>query len=126
MPRVGPKVATWQTVRMCPCCGYRGAELQGASGQREVTCGSCGGDLYTRPPRSYAEMEEIPDDDASSLEPVWLEAIPAAVLGDSVFEAAVTRRRAPRRVWGLVWKGMALIGFGFALGAACWSAFGTM
>ncbi len=82
--------------------------------------------MYSRPPRSYAEMEEIPDDDASSLEPVWLDAIPAAVLGDTVFEAAIVREPARGKAWGLAWRVAALVGIGFALGAGFWSAFGTI
>jgi hypothetical protein len=41
--------------KACLACGYRGPSLQGRT--RAVRCPSCGADLYSRPPRSYAELE---------------------------------------------------------------------
>lgn len=42
--------------RMCLSCGYDGLELQ--RGQPSCwTCPECHADLYSRPPRSYAELE---------------------------------------------------------------------
>ena len=38
-------------------CGYRGRELQGRRGQERLACPRCCQDLYTRPARTYAEME---------------------------------------------------------------------
>lgn len=111
---------------MCPCCGHRGLELQGASGQRALRCERCGGDLYTRPPRSYAEMEGIPDDDVSSMEPMWLDAIPAAVLGDDALEIVRPLERPGFGVWRLAGWGLGLITVGFVLGAVCWATFGTL
>ena len=45
--------------RMCPECGFRGRGLQGDRGLFIVECPSCGGDLYSRRARSYAEMEGL-------------------------------------------------------------------
>lgn len=58
MPRVHPGRSRLM-VRMCPRCGYDGAEMQGEAGRRRYECPLCRGDLYTRPPRSYAEMEGL-------------------------------------------------------------------
>ena len=41
--------------KTCLACGYRGPSLQGPD--RAVRCPSCGEDHYSRPPRSYAELE---------------------------------------------------------------------
>lgn len=46
-------------VRMCPRCGHDGRELQGEAGLRLLSCPNCHGDMYSRPPRSYAEMEGL-------------------------------------------------------------------
>ncbi|MFM9994759.1 MAG: hypothetical protein ACKVU4_03035 [Phycisphaerales bacterium] len=53
--------------RMCLGCGYRGPELQGPRGLTEVWCPECGEDLYSRPPRSYSELEGF----AEAEEPLW-------------------------------------------------------
>lgn len=45
--------------RMCLGCGYRGPELQGPHGLTEVWCPECGEDLYSRPARSYRELEGL-------------------------------------------------------------------
>lgn len=52
-----------QTRRMCLHCGYRGRELQVPGWDRVAHCPGCDGDLYTRAPMTYAQMEgldEIP------------------------------------------------------------------
>lgn len=41
--------------RRCVYCGYAGMAIQ--LGAETVACPSCGGDLYSRPPRTYLEME---------------------------------------------------------------------
>ncbi len=71
-------------------------------------------------------MEGIPDDDVSSMEPVWLEAIPAAVLGEMSADCAVARASTRRSLWRFVMWGGGLVVVGFALGATFWAAFGTM
>lgn len=48
-----------QTRRMCLHCGYRGRELQGPGWDRVAHCPSCDGDLYTRAPMTYAQMEGL-------------------------------------------------------------------
>jgi len=45
--------------RVCLTCGYRGAELQREGSAAAFVCPRCGQDLYTRPARSYAEMEGL-------------------------------------------------------------------
>ena len=40
-------------------CGYRGAEVQSGYPVEVFVCPGCGCDLYTRPPRSFAEMEGV-------------------------------------------------------------------
>ncbi len=42
--------------RLCVMCGYDGALLRGGDARR---CARCGGDLRSRPARSYAEMEGL-------------------------------------------------------------------
>lgn len=42
---------------MCLACGHRGRHLQGEKGLITFQCPNCGADLYSRPPRSYAELE---------------------------------------------------------------------
>ena len=43
--------------RACLACGHRGPSLQRRSPDRALRCPGCGADLYSRPPRSYAELE---------------------------------------------------------------------
>lgn len=43
---------------MCLSCGYTGDELQSPESE-PLRCPECGEDLYTRPPRSYAELEGL-------------------------------------------------------------------
>ncbi len=43
--------------RMCLACGYRGPDLQGDRAAGVLRCPDCGEDLYSRPPRSYRELE---------------------------------------------------------------------
>lgn len=43
--------------KMCLACGHRGRHLQGEKGLITFQCPNCGADLYSRPPRSYAELE---------------------------------------------------------------------
>lgn len=47
------------TDRCCLTCGYRGRELQGRRGQERLVCPQCRQDLYSRPARTYAEMEGL-------------------------------------------------------------------
>lgn len=47
------------TDRCCLTCGFRGRELQGRRGADRLTCPQCRQDLYSRPARSYAEMEGL-------------------------------------------------------------------
>lgn len=63
--------AVWMHTKVCPRCGYHGWEIQSPeSGDRAASpaetfeCPSCGGDLYARPPRSYAEMEGLTASDS--------------------------------------------------------------
>ncbi len=42
---------------MCLSCGYRGPDLQGERAIEVLRCPDCGEDLYSRPARSYHEME---------------------------------------------------------------------
>ncbi len=53
-----------QTRRMCLHCGYRGRELQSPGWDRVAHCPSCQGDLYTRTPMTYAQMEGLDEVDA--------------------------------------------------------------
>lgn len=51
--------------KTCLACGYRGPALQGPD--RALRCPGCGTDLYSRPPRSYAELEGfLPAEDMES------------------------------------------------------------
>lgn len=43
--------------KACLGCGYRGPALQPTGHGRALRCPGCGADLYSRPPRSYAELE---------------------------------------------------------------------
>jgi hypothetical protein len=67
--------------RACLRCGYRGPELQGDQGERTYTCPACAEDLYTRPPRSYVELEGL--DEASP----WLGNWPLSGPDGSIREA---------------------------------------
>lgn len=44
---------------MCVSCGFDGRDLQGERGQARIFCPRCGADLYSRRPRSYAELEGL-------------------------------------------------------------------
>ncbi|MBX3351613.1 MAG: hypothetical protein KF684_01655 [Phycisphaeraceae bacterium] len=55
--RAAPAHADHKAVRFCPRCGHRGGELQGARGRLVIACPKCREDLYSRPARSYLEME---------------------------------------------------------------------
>ncbi len=54
-----PASQAYLTDRCCLTCGFRGRELQGRRGQERLTCPQCRQDLYTRPARTYAEMEGL-------------------------------------------------------------------
>lgn len=71
--------------RACLRCGYRGPELQGDLGERTYTCPACTEDLYTRPPRSYAELEGL--DEASPWHGPW----PLSARGDGRLREAFLR-----------------------------------
>jgi predicted RNA-binding Zn-ribbon protein involved in translation (DUF1610 family) len=71
--------------RTCLRCGYRGPELQGDQGERTYTCPACAEDLYTRPARSYAELEGL--DEASP----WLAPWPLSARGEGRLGAMVLR-----------------------------------
>lgn len=43
--------------KFCLACGYSGPELQREHTGAVFFCPQCGEDLYTRPARSYAELE---------------------------------------------------------------------
>lgn len=60
MPLVRRSFPSRIDARMCLSCGYRGEELQSPIGDI-VRCPECGEDLYSRPPRSYAELEGFAD-----------------------------------------------------------------
>jgi hypothetical protein len=57
------------TLRVCCACGYRGRELQGERGLGVFSCPSCGGDLYARPARSYAELEGFIEAKETAVDP---------------------------------------------------------
>ena len=61
MPYLRPALSRRLTRRTCLECGHQGRELQGQAGLTTLSCPRCGADLYTRPPRSYAEMEGLVD-----------------------------------------------------------------
>ncbi|MEX2219298.1 MAG: hypothetical protein WD749_11145 [Phycisphaerales bacterium] len=46
-------------VRACLRCGYGGPEVQPDQPEPAFVCPCCGEDLYSRPPRSYAELEGL-------------------------------------------------------------------
>ena len=43
--------------RMCVYCGFDGLTIQAGGDLTDFRCPACSGDLYSRPPRSYLEME---------------------------------------------------------------------
>ncbi len=45
--------------RMCLSCGHDGPSLQREPLAAILVCPNCGADLYSRPPRTYAEMEAL-------------------------------------------------------------------
>ena len=48
--------------RLCLYCGFDGSQIQRRGEGAVFHCPACGGDLYARPPRSYAEMEGFADE----------------------------------------------------------------
>ena len=54
---------------MCLGCGFDGRGLQTGHAEPAWKCPKCGADLYSRPPRSYAEMEGLDDEAASPAGP---------------------------------------------------------
>mgnify|MGYP000556951746 CR=1 FL=1 len=75
---------------MCPRCGDRADAIQHDWPRRPHICPSCGGDLYARPPRSYAEMEGLePDARAMRHAARWLVPILSAA---RAIRRAVTMR----------------------------------
>jgi len=63
MARVGTHARVRIDRRICLYCGHDGRSLQGERGLAVFRCPSCGGDLYSRPPRTYAEMELLEADE---------------------------------------------------------------
>jgi hypothetical protein len=59
MPLAQQEVPARLRQRFCLVCGYDGPELQGDGGDETYRCPACDADLYTRPPRSYAELEGL-------------------------------------------------------------------
>jgi len=55
MPKLDHGAGKRMLAKTCLSCGYRGSSIQGR--RRAIRCPGCGADLYTRPPRSYAELE---------------------------------------------------------------------
>lgn len=49
----------WIHTKVCPCCGYRGPEVQSVEATETFECPVCANDLYARPPMSYAQMEGL-------------------------------------------------------------------
>lgn len=54
---------------MCLGCGFDGRGLQTGHAEPAWKCPRCGADLYSRPPRSYAEMEGLDDEGPLSTGP---------------------------------------------------------
>lgn len=79
MSRTETASTVWLTQRMCLSCGFHGHELQGDRGDQTFACPCCGGDLYARPPMSYARMEGLIEEDGT--------------LHDSVIRASAAVRR---------------------------------
>lgn len=65
MPQTRTRSGPWIHTKVCPSCGYRGAEVQAIEESRTFECPNCLADLYARPPKSYAEMEGIGHDGCS-------------------------------------------------------------
>jgi len=68
MPKLDHGAGKRMLAKACLTCGYRGASIQGR--RRALRCPGCGADLYSRPPRSYAELEgfvpeSVCDDEAA-------------------------------------------------------------
>lgn len=76
--------------RFCPRCGYRGAELQGPRGVSVFVCNACGEDLYSRPARSYLEMEGLIDEHREAI---------AFVASSSASSDGAKARKPRRRFW---------------------------
>ncbi len=62
------RLAHWLRARrrndaLCVYCGFRGRAATNARAKHIFHCPDCGGDWYSRPPRSYREMEalDLPD-----------------------------------------------------------------
>lgn len=68
MPLLRRAPASRLDERLCLSCGYRGPDLQGWRGMAALRCPDCGEDLYSRPPRSYREMEGLTDESEPSAE----------------------------------------------------------
>jgi hypothetical protein len=70
-----PRVSTAQRLsrRRCLYCGHDGPALQSsAPGRTPLACRACLGDLYARPPRTYAELEGLPPPAPSPIASRWL------------------------------------------------------
>ena len=59
MPQTRTAPTAWIHTKVCPCCGYRGVELQAVEETEVFECPVCANDLYARPPKSYFEMEGL-------------------------------------------------------------------
>lgn len=62
----------WIHRRRCLYCGEDGKAIQAGGHAPAFRCPRCMGDLYSRPPRSYAELEglELPKPDAANARPL--------------------------------------------------------
>lgn len=59
MPQTRTVTTAWIHTKVCPCCGYRGPEVQSVEDTETFECPVCANDLYARPPMSYAQMEGL-------------------------------------------------------------------
>jgi hypothetical protein len=83
---------------MCLACGYRGPDLQAGRAVSVLRCPECGEDLYSRPPRSYRELEGFVEQDEPEPEPTYPEPeTPVSATREFFARAAFVLRRLLRR-----------------------------
>ncbi len=101
--------------RRCLYCGFAGLSVQIASDATSFRCPSCGGDLYSRPPRTYLELEGFVAP-AAAEKPRGVQALLARILGlytairlswrrrttagEAVIGSGISRDRAPSGTHG--------------------------